>query len=257
LSGLCAFVPVAAAAPPAGHAEAEHGKPAAHDAQPHGASAGHAAAEHAGAGGHSAHDGHGDPQINWFHGLLGEKEGVEPSLLWRSPGAPPPYASAALNTLVLGLVLFKLAKGPVVNGLRTRRERLLKGIDEAARMKSEAERSLAEYRRKLDNIDSEIERVRQEMRQSSEAERQRILAEAEQRRERLENEARLLIEQELSAVHEQLRRETAAAALRSAREMLRTQTTGEDQRRLCDGFLQDLRLRSQTGVGPSNGGSHS
>jgi F-type H+-transporting ATPase subunit b len=243
---------VALAAPPAGHddSHAEHGAKAP-------ASAAHGASEHAGAGGHGAHGGHGDPHVNWFHGMLGEKEGVEPSLLWRAPGTPPPYASNLINTLALGFVLVKLAKGPIVNGLRSRREKLLKGIDDAARMKAEAEKSLAEYKRKLDNIDSEIERVRQEMRQSAEAERRRILAEAEQRRERLENEAKLLVEQELAALQDQLRRETASAALRSARELLKAQTTGEDQRRLCDNFLQDLRLRTPSGARPTNGGGHS
>lgn len=229
------------AAPKGGHGEAQSAD--------HGAtSGGHGAA----AGGH-----HADPHPNWFHGFFGEKEGVEPSLLWRPKGTPPPYLSNLINTLALALVLVKLAKGPVVNGLRTRREKLLKGIDEASRMKSEAEKSLAEYRRRLDNIDSEITRVRDEMRASNEAERVRILADAEQRRARLEAEAKLLVEQELSALHEQLRRETVAAALLSAREILRSQTTGEDQRRLSEVFLQDLKLRSQVGARPSNGGGHS
>ncbi|MET0411633.1 MAG: ATP synthase F0 subunit B [Polyangiaceae bacterium] len=207
------------------------------------------------AGGHGGH--HGDPHPNWFHGLLGEKDGVEPSLLWRPKGTPPPYLSNLINTLALAFVLVKLAKGPIVNGLRTRREKLLKGIDEASRMKSEAEKSLAEYRQRLDNIDSEITRVRDEMRSANEAERQRILGDAEQRRVRVESEARLLVEQELAALHEQLRRETVIAALRSARELLRTQTTNEDQRRLSEVFLEDLKLRSQAGARPSNGGGHS
>ncbi len=212
---------------------------------------GHGAA----ASGHGGH--HGDPHPNWFHGLLGEKDGVEPSLLWRPKGTPPPYLSNLINTLALAFVLVKLAKGPVVNGLRTRREKLLKGIDEAARMKSESEKSLAEYKQRLDNIDLEITRVRDEMRAANEAERARILSDAEQRRVRVESEARLLVEQELAALHEQLRRETVAAALRSARELLTSQTTGEDQRRLSEAFLQDLKLRSHAGARPSNGGGHS
>jgi F-type H+-transporting ATPase subunit b len=228
---------VTLAAPKGGHGEDGHG---------HAAAGGHGEA----GGGH-----HGDPHPNWFHGLLGEKEGVEPSLLWRAPGTPPPYLSNVINTLALAFVLVKLAKGPVVNGLRTRRERLLKGIDEASRMKAEAEKSLAEYKQRLDNIDSEITRVREEMRAANEAERVRILSDAEQRRTRLESEARLLVEQELAALHDQLRRETAAAALRSAREILRSQTTNEDQRRLSESFLQDLRLRAQAGARPSNGGA--
>jgi F-type H+-transporting ATPase subunit b len=254
VAALVAPLAALAAPPAASHGDAH--APAAHGQEPHaGASASHGAPEHAGSGGHGG--GHGDPHINWYHGLLGEKEGVEPSLLWRPPGTPPPYVSALLNTLALGFVLVKLAQGPIVNGLRTRRERLLKGIEESARMKAEAEKSLAEYKHRLDNLDAEIARVREDMRQASEAERRRILSEAEARRTRLETEARLLIDQELAALHEQLRRETAAAALRSARELLRTQTTGEDQRRLCEGFLQDLRLRSPAGTRPSNGGGHS
>jgi F-type H+-transporting ATPase subunit b len=250
LLGACALVTplLALAAPAAGHGDA-------HSGAEHGAkAAAHGGHEQGGAG---AHGGHGDPQINWVDGLLGEKEGAEPSLLWRPPGTPPPYAANLLNTLALAFVLFKLAKGPVVDGLRSRREKLLKGIDDASRMKAEAEKSLAEYRRKLENIDSEIERVRQEMRESNEAERRRILAEAEQRRERVENEARVLVEQELSALQEQLRRETVAAALRSARDLLKAQTSGEDQRRLGDAFLQDLRLRSEAAARASTGGGQS
>jgi F-type H+-transporting ATPase subunit b len=218
----------------------------------HGDAQGAAADGHGDAGGH-----HGDPHPNWFHGLLGEKEGVEPSLLWRPKGTPPPYLSNLINTLALAFVLVKMAKGPIVNGLRTRREKLLKGIDEASRMKSEAEKSLAEYRQRLDNIDAEITRVRDEMRSANESERKRILGDAEQRRVRVETEARLLVEQELAALHEQLRRETVAAALRSARELLRTQTTNEDQRRLSEVFLQDLKLRAHAGARPSNGGGRS
>lgn len=211
------------------------------------------------AGGHGD-GGHGDHiEINWFYGLLGEKEGVEPNLIWRRPGMPIPYLAAIINSVVLALVLVRLAKRPIVDGLRQRRERLLKGIDEASRMKNEAETSLAEYKRRLDNIDAEIERVRQEMREANELERKRILGEAEVRRERLEHEAHILIEQEMKAVHDQLRRETAAAALRSAREILKARTTVEDQRRLVDEFLQDLRLRAQQSAAPRpvNGGGHS
>jgi F-type H+-transporting ATPase subunit b len=209
------------------------------------------------AGGDSGHDGHGDHiEINWFYGLLGEKADVEPSLLWRTPGMPIPYLAFLINSLVLAYVLVRMAKRPVLEGLRHRRERLLKGMDDAARMKREAEESLAVYRTKLERIDTEITRVREETQRSNEAERQRLLAEAEQRRERLENEARLLIEQELKALQEQLRRETAAAALRSARELLKAQATADDHRRMADAFLQDLRLRagSGTSIGPRNGG---
>ena len=68
-------------------------------------------------------------------------------------------------------------------------------MEEAARMKSDAEKSLAEYEQKLASIDQEIERVRREMRAAGESERVRILADARARRERMERDARLLVEQ--------------------------------------------------------------
>jgi F-type H+-transporting ATPase subunit b len=240
---------IALAEEPAG----SHGSGKEHAADSH-AAQGHASEGH----GASGHGGHGDHiEINWFYGLLGEKPGVEPNLLWRSPGMPIPYLALLINTAVLAYVLVRMAKRPVLEGLRHRRERLLKGMDEAARMKQEAEESLAVYRTKLDRIDTEITRVREETQRANELERRRLLAEAEQRRERLESEARLLIEQELKALQEQLRRETAGAALRSARELLKAQATAEDHRRMADGFLQDLRLRaagSSPSTGPRNGG---
>jgi F0F1-type ATP synthase membrane subunit b/b' len=230
-----------------------HGASKAHAAESHAAES-HAAEGHAEGG----HGGHGDHiEINWIYGLLGEKPGVEPSLLWRTPGMPIPYLALLINSAALAYLLVRLGKRPVVDGLRHRRERLLKGMDDAARMKREAEESLAVYRTKLERIDTEIARVREETQRANEAERKRILAEADQRRQRLESEARLLIEQELKVLQEQLRRETAAAALRSARELLKAQATADDHKRMAEAFLQDLRLRaagSGPGAGPRNGG---
>ena len=52
-----------------------------------------AASAFAGGGGEGdkhgdAHGGHGVGEINWYHGLVAEREGVEPSLLWREKGTP-------------------------------------------------------------------------------------------------------------------------------------------------------------------------
>ena len=108
-------------------------------------------------------------------------------------------------------------------------------------MQAEATEQLRVYRSKLDNLDTEIARVRREMRESAEAERRKTLAEAAARRERLEQEARVIgIERELGALREQLTRETALAALESARQLLKLNVSTDDHRRLCDEYLQKL-----------------
>jgi F-type H+-transporting ATPase subunit b len=206
----------------------------------------HGATQHA--GGEHAASGHGDgghgehhQEFNWFHGMIGVKEGVEPSLLWRTPDMPTPFAAVLFNTALLFGLLYKFARAPVAKGLVDRRQRIMRGIEEAAAMKEQAKRELDAYRSKLDNLDAEIERVKREMREGAETERQRILAEAAARRTRLEQEARLLVEQESKAVHEELTRETARAALRSARELLSANTSTDDHRRLCEEYLETLR----------------
>jgi F0F1-type ATP synthase membrane subunit b/b' len=83
--------------------------------------------------------------------------------------------------------------------------------------------------------------VKRDMREAAEAERQRILTDAAARRTRLEQEARVLVEQELKAVRDDLTRETALAALRSARELLAANTSTDDHRRLCEEYLETLR----------------
>ncbi len=191
-----------------------------------------------GAGSHDAHH----QEFNWYHGMIGVKEG-EASLLWRSPGTPPPFAALLFNTFLLFFIIFKVAKAPVMQGLRDRKQKIARAIEDAAAMKKEAEEQLARYQHKLDNLDAEIERVKREMRESAEAERRRVLDEAKARRVRLEQEARQLVEQELADLRDQLTRETARAALRSARELLKKSASTEDHRRLCEQYLATLAER--------------
>lgn len=228
----------------AASAEPSHGSPAhTGDVQP----------GHGETGGDSAgHAGEHHQEVNWYHGLIGEKPGVEPSLLWRSPGTPVPFAALLLNTLLLVGLIVKVARKPVAQGLADRRRRIMRGIEDAAAMQEEARQQLEMYRHKLDNLDAEVERVRKEMRDTAEAERRRILEEARARRERLEQEARVLVEQELKALREELLRETAKAALRSARELLKANASTEDHRRLCDEYLEQLRSKPRLGT-QSNG----
>jgi F-type H+-transporting ATPase subunit b len=244
LAAWIGLVSSVAAEQPASHAHAAQG----HAAQGH-AAQGHAAQAHGGeAHGSSGHEGEHHQDFNWAYGLLGEKAGVEPSLLWRSPGMPVPFIAQLFNSLLLIGLLVRFAKAPIAKGLAERRQRISRGIDEATAMRAEATEQLRVYRAKLDNLDAEIERVRREMRESADAERKRALEEAGVRRQRLEQEARQLIDRELETVRDELTRATASAALESARELLKRSVSTDDHRRLCDEYLQNLPQGDGTGV---------
>jgi F-type H+-transporting ATPase subunit b len=204
------------------------------DHEGHAEHAEHAADAHDG-GEHE--DAHGTGEINLFHGFFGEREGVAPSLAWRPIGMPPPLAANVLNTALLFFLIYYFGKKPVADALKKRKERIVAGMEEAAKMREEASRQLKEYEAKLERIDQEIERVRADMRAAAEAERKRILADADERRTRMQREAQLLVEQELKAAHEQLLHETVRSAVRSAEEILAKDLGRADHERLATEYL--------------------
>lgn len=194
-----------------------------------------------------AHGGHGEHHvptfhdINWFYGFLGERDAVEPSVAFRPTGMPAPFGAWLLNAALLYGVIFRYAKKPLAEALKNRKSGILRGMNEAKRMRKDAQSRLADYESKLERIDQEIERVTKEMRDAAATERQAVLKEARERRERMERDARLLVEQELLAAREGMKRELVSQALASAAETLKKRLTEEDGRRLADEYLSGIK----------------
>jgi F-type H+-transporting ATPase subunit b len=188
----------------------------------------------------SEHGAHGAGEINWFYGFFGEKEGAEPSLLWRPKGMPPPFGAMLINTAILFYLLGRYAGPKIGQALSRRKATIMHGMDEAAKMKEEAQRRLSDYEQKLASVDEEVERVRKDMRETGELERARILSEAAERRARMERDAKLLIELELKAAREELLRQTVTTAVRSAEDRLTKQVTVADQQRIAEHYLKSI-----------------
>jgi len=219
------------------------------------------ASQHAGHGEHAAHGEHANgaaheeeegaedhehhvpkfEDYNFFYGFLGERDDVEPNILWRPTGTPIPFGAMLLNSAVLYWLLIRFAKKPIAEALKSRKANILRGMEEAGQMKKEAEERLAEYEQKLATVDQEIERVRQDMRAAGQSERKRILAEAKEKRVRMERDAQTLIAQELKSAREGLISEMSRAALRSAETTLRSKVTAADQIRLAEDYLAGIK----------------
>jgi F-type H+-transporting ATPase subunit b len=180
-------------------------------------------------------------EYNFWYGFLGERDDVEPNILWRPVGTPLPFGAMLLNSAVLFWLLVRFAKKPIADGLKARKANILRGMEEAGQMKKEAEERLADYEQKLATVDQEIERVRTEMRAAGQSERKRILAEAKEKRTRMERDAQTLISQELKSAREGLLAEMSRAALRSAESTLRNRVTAADQARLAEEYLAGIK----------------
>jgi F-type H+-transporting ATPase subunit b len=237
--GLAATAPAFADDEPAHDATAEqHADDDRADAAP-GALA-HSEGEHAAHGeGHEHAPSFDD--VNWFYGFLGEKAGEEPSLMWRPKGMPVPFGALALDAAILYFLLIKFGRKPIGDGLRQRKLSIMKGMDDAAKMKAAAQARLDEYEQKLASIDEEVARIRRDAKEAADAESARILSEAKERRARMERDARTLIEQELKAAREGLLRETVRGAMKTAEATLTAKVGDSDQQRLAEEYLGSIK----------------
>jgi F-type H+-transporting ATPase subunit b len=186
--------------------------------------------------------------VNWFYGFLGEKEGVEPSLLYRKPGTPVPVGVLLVDTALLFFIIGRIAGPSVGQGLRDRKQRIAGDIEAASAMKAEAEGQLSFYENKLEQMSAEMERIKVDMRTQATLEREHILKEAAARREAMEREARHLVEQELAATKQTIAHLVAHEAIRLAREEIQKSLTPADNERLAKEFLGDLEKRSKSEV---------
>jgi F-type H+-transporting ATPase subunit b len=152
----------------------------------------------------------------------------------------------AFNLVLLIGVIVWAARGPVMSFFGERRNQIQNDLDDAARLLSEAETRNSELQRRIVDLGSEVEEIRETTRARAEEESERILAEARKAAERIRADATAAVEQELRRARRELRDEAASLALTAAADILRDEIAESDRDRLLDEFI--------TRVEPSNGG---
>ena len=142
--------------------------------------------------------------------------------------------------LLVGILAFMLRK-PLADYLTARRAAVLEGIEEARRVKEAAKAKDAEYSARMANLDAEMEALREELRRGGLADRDRVVAEASKKAEKMREDARFLIDQQVKQLREDLTKEAVEAAVKAAEETLRKAITAHDQERLAQQYLGTLR----------------
>jgi F0F1-type ATP synthase membrane subunit b/b' len=182
--------------------------------------------------------------VNEHEGEAAESEEPAP-FNWTEFGQEtPPYIAMLINFGILAAGYFLMGKKPIAEGLQARRDAIAKDIEEAARMKEEAEERAKKYQAKLELLEVEVAAAREALVRSGEAERDRIVKDAEAKAERMRKDAEFLVEQELKQIRLDLWREAVDAAVVAAEEVLKKRVTPADQERLAEDYLADLGGRS-------------
>jgi F-type H+-transporting ATPase subunit b len=190
----------------------------------------------------------------WAQPEHAEESGPAP-MNWTQFGVEtPPYIAMLINFGILIGGYYLLGKKPIAAGLQHRRDTIAKDIDEAQRMKEEAEARAKTYQAKLDRVEEEARAAREDLLRTGEAERERLVRDAEAKSERMRRDAEFLIQQELKQIRLDLMRDTVRAAVKAAAELLAARVTSEDQERLAEAYLDEL-AGSTPAAAPSNAGA--
>ncbi|RMF46794.1 MAG: ATP synthase F0 subunit B [Deltaproteobacteria bacterium] len=141
--------------------------------------------------------------------------------------------------VTVGLLAYFVTK-PIRKGLAGRSEQIAASLEEAEKLRSEAEGRYAEIEKKLATASEEIAAIQQELREDGEREKERILAEATAMAEKIRSEAQKSAEMEVARARATLRAEASKMAVEIAEKLLREKCDDGDQARLVDEYIQKV-----------------
>ena len=145
-----------------------------------------------------------------------------------------------LNFAVLAGALVFLLRKPISQALDSRIKGIRAQLEDLEARKAEAEKILSEYNAKIARLSQESEGIVAEyIRQGNEA-KVRILKEAEVSAYKLEEQARLNIENEFEAAKLRLQHDIFEKAMIKAEEIIKKSITADDQNRLVDEYLDKV-----------------
>jgi F-type H+-transporting ATPase subunit b len=149
-----------------------------------------------------------------------------------------------VNFGILAGTLFYLLRSPLRNYLAERTTQIRKDLVNAAEMKRAAAAQIEDIDRKMKALPGELEALRVQGAQEIAAEEARILAAAAAERDRLLVQARREIDLQAKVAERELVAQAADLAVGVASERIRATITDDDQKRLLDRYVNQLKGRA-------------
>jgi F-type H+-transporting ATPase subunit b len=146
-----------------------------------------------------------------------------------------------VNFAILAGTLVYFLKSPLVTYLERRRTDIRRDLIDAAELKKTAAAQIEEIDRRLQALPAELDALRAQGAQETAAEEARIRAAAAAERERLLDQARRDIDQHARIAERDLISHAADLAVGVAAERIRRSITDDDQKRLVDRYVQQLK----------------
>jgi len=145
-----------------------------------------------------------------------------------------------LNFILLAGVLFVLLKKPVSESLNSRISSIKKQLEDLEKKKAYAIREVDDYKEKFNELENEKQNIIKEFVKQGESLRDKIINDAEQTAQKIEEQAKKNIEQEFIFAKKQLKDEILNEAMVLAEKMIKNDINNDDQERLINEYIEKV-----------------
>ena len=142
-----------------------------------------------------------------------------------------------INFAILFSVLYYVLAKPLKEFLASRSDTIKKSLDEAKKVREEAEKRYKEYQEKMERLVGDTKELRDSLIDEGNKEKARIIEEANKAAQRIKEQAQFSAEQEIKKARQALKEETANLIAEMTEEKLRVEIKGSDQERLVREYL--------------------
>jgi len=125
--------------------------------------------------------------------------------------------------------------------LQDRHDGVVEALEAADRAQQEAERLKAQFEMRMQSLESEAARAREEILELAKTEAERMVEQAEKTAEHIRRDAQLVADQEVARARRSLQEESAELVTKMAAELVSSQVKPEDQERFIADFLSEGR----------------
>lgn len=139
-------------------------------------------------------------------------------------------------TILVGALFFVLRK-PVKKVFADRTQGIHETLADLERQKEEAEKKYAEYKGKLALLEQETAKIIESYIAEGEAAKAQIINEARKMAEKMQEQAKVAIQQELEKAKAQIQGEIVQEAVTAAEKLIKKEINDEDQDRLVNEYV--------------------
>jgi F-type H+-transporting ATPase subunit b len=142
-----------------------------------------------------------------------------------------------INTVALIAVLVYFLKKPMANFFSERRAQIQKDLEDAKEQRDRAERTIAEYEKKIGEMGRELDKMREELRKAAGVESEKVVSNADRMAATMVESAKLAADQEVRKAKMILKNEAVGLAVELAESLIREKINEDDRKRIVEEYL--------------------